>query len=608
MNPLCASTGDGSPSARVHPLAARANDLAALESEMFDVLIIGGGATGLGNAVDAASRGYRTALVEAHDLAKGTSSRSTKLVHGGVRYLEQLDIGLVREALHERGVMSQNAPHIVHDLRFVVPRYSWWEAPFYGVGLKLYDALAGKLNLAPSRLLSRDETIEAIPNVQREGLLGGVAYTDGQFDDARMAVTLALTARDHGAVVVTRCRVTGLLRDDGASAAAPSGAAAAGKQHENAAGRVSGVTVTDEETKRTIKVRARVVINATGIFADAIRRMESPRATPVVEPAQGVHLVLPREFQPSASAIMVPHTDDGRVLFVIPWHDRVIVGTTDTPMREPSIEPRALEEEIEFILRNAVRYLERDPTRADVLSVFAGQRPLVHAVRNGDRDDGGSGGSGGADGNGGGGGGRRADSAAPGAGAAPVASKSISRNHEIFVGTGGMITIVGGKWTTYRRMAEDTIDRAIECGVLDHRACRTHDLHLRGWLARADLPKDPEWSLVYGTDIDRVRAVLAERPEWSEPMDPRLPYPLGLAAWAVREESALQLEDVLARRTRALLLDARAAMTCAERVARVMASELDRDEAWIADQVNDFVAQARGYLAAPESAAGAPRD
>lgn len=520
-------------------------DLDALASERFDLLVIGGGATGLGVAVDAASRGFRIALVEAHDLAQGTSSRSTKLVHGGVRYLEQLDIGLVREALHERGVMAENAPHLVHDLRFIVPRYSWWEAPFYGAGLKLYDALAGKRSLGPSRLLSRDETIEAIPNVQREGLLGGVAYHDGQFDDARMAVTLALTARDHGAVIATQCRVTGLMRD--------------------AAGRINGATIVDQSTQRTLTVRARVVINATGIFADAIRRMESPQAAPVVEPAQGVHLVLPRSFQPSDSAIMVPHTDDGRVLFVIPWHDRVLVGTTDTPMSAPSIEPRALEEEIDFILRNAVRYLEREATRGDVLSVFAGQRPLVHASN--------------------------------------VATKSISRHHEVFVGPGAMVTIVGGKWTTYRRMAEDTVNRAIAVAEMEARPCRTNDLRLHGWMERAEVAAAPalgaDWPRAYGSDIDRVRSVLAERPEWSQPMDARLPYPLGLAAWSVRMEDAMHLEDVLSRRTRALLLDARAAMASAERVARVMAEELGRDQAWIGEQVNAFIALARGYLAAP---------
>lgn len=536
----------------------RGEALRSLEVESFDLLVIGGGATGLGVAVDAASRGLKTALVEAHDLAQGTSSRSTKLVHGGVRYLEQLDLALVREALHERGIMAANAPHLVHDLLFVVPRYSWWEAPFYGAGLKIYDALAGKLSLGPSRLLSRDETIAAIPNVQRDGLLGGIAYHDGQFDDARMAVTLALSARDLGATIVTQARVTGLTRGPD--------------------GRIDGAIVHEVLGGRTIGVRARAVVNATGIFADALRRIEDAGAPPVVEPAQGVHLVLPKSFQPSANAIMVPHTDDGRVLFVIPWHDRVIVGTTDTPMRSAEIEPRALDEEIEFILRNAARYLERDPTRRDVLSVFAGQRPLVHAARPGD------------------------------GGGAPT--KSISRHHEILVGSGGMVTIVGGKWTTYRRMAEETVDRAVALAGLKATACRTHELRLRGWQSREQValtrkrgsagPAHAEpWLLVHGSDADAISALISEQPAWSEPMDPRLPWPLGIAVWAVRHEWAMRLEDVLARRTRALLLDARAAMACAERVARVMAEELEKDESWIAAEVNSFVELARGYLAAP---------
>jgi len=527
--------------------------LARLESERFDCLVIGGGATGLGVAVDAASRGWRTALVEAHDLAKGTSSRSTKLVHGGVRYLEQLDIALVREALHERGLMARNAPQIVGDLRFVVPRYSWWEAPFYGAGLKLYDALAGKLNLAPSRLLSRDETIAAIPNVQRDGLLGGVEYHDGQFDDSRMAVALARTAADHGALILTRCRVDSLRRDGD---------------------RVSGAVVVDEESSRRLSIRARCVVNATGIFADSIRRLEHAGAAPVIEPAQGVHLVLSREFQPSASAIMVPHTDDGRVLFVIPWHDRVLVGTTDTPMTEPQIEPRALDEEIEFILRNAARYLERDPSRHDILSVFAGQRPLVH--RGG---------------------------AVAGAGAAP--SKSISRSHEVFVGPGGMVTIVGGKWTTYRRMAEDALDRAVEATLLDPRECRTHELRLHGWVAARDA--DDAWLASFGSDRAALERVLDERPEWREPLHPRLPGTLGVAAWAVRHEWALHVEDVLARRTRSLLLDARASMECAERVASVMARERGLGPDWEAEEVRSYAELARGYLPA-HSGRAADRD
>jgi len=538
---------------RIPPLEARRLEIDRAGDALIDCLVIGGGATGLGVAVDAASRGWRTVLVEAHDLAKGTSSRSTKLVHGGVRYLEQLDFGLVREALHERGMMSRNAPHLVHDLRFVVPRYSWWEAPFYGAGLKLYDALAGSLSLGPSRLLSRDETIAAIPNVQRDGLLGGVEYHDGQFDDARMAVTLARTAADHGATILVRCRVTGLSLKNG---------------------RVVGAEIMDEQSRRAFRIRARAVINATGIFADSVRQMEDPSAAPVIEPAQGVHLVLPKRFQPGGNAIMVPHTDDGRVLFVIPWHDRVLVGTTDTPMREPAIEPRALDEEVEFILRNAARYLEQDPTRQDVLSVFAGQRPLVHPA-----------GRGGAE------------------------SKSISRRHEVIVGRGGLLSIVGGKWTIYRRMAEDVLDRAIDESLLDRRPCVTESLRLHGWLDASSASRVAEHLRPWGGEADAVAATARERRAWEERMHPSLPDSMGVVVWAVRNEWALQLEDVLARRTRALLLDARAAMECAEAVASLMAELLGHGSDWVSEQVLAFTALARNHLPAPGEARGeAPGD
>ncbi|MSR28384.1 MAG: glycerol-3-phosphate dehydrogenase/oxidase [Phycisphaerales bacterium] len=514
--------------------------LARADGGSFDVLVVGGGATGLGVAVDSAARGYSVCLVEAHDFAKGTSSRSTKLVHGGVRYLEQLDIALVMEALHERGLMHQNAPHLVHDLAFVVPRYTWWEGPFYGAGLKLYDILAGKRNLAPSRSLSVEETIVAIPNVAREGLLGSIQYHDGQFDDARMAMSLAMTAADHGAVVVNGARVVGLLND--------------------AAGVVKGARVMDRESQREFGVHARVVVNACGIFSDELRTMDDPRAIRMVEPAQGVHLVFDRALQPSSIAVMVPHTDDGRVLFVIPWHDRVVVGTTDTPMKAPDIEPRALPEEIEFILRNAGRYLERDPTRLDVRSVFAGMRPLVHE--------------------------RGVD----------AATKSISRSHKVVVSASGIVSILGGKWTTYRRMAQDTMDRAIDVGGLDRRPCATESLRVRGYLPRMDpaMPSE-DWLRVYGCDAPRVRAVCAERAAWNRPMHPRLPYPLGVAAHAVRYEMARSADDVLARRTRSLFLDAQAASDSADVVAQVIAEELGRSSAWAQANAAEFRTIAAGY-------------
>ena len=505
----------------------------------WDVIIIGGGATGLGLAVDSATRGFQTLLLEGSDFAKGTSSRSTKLVHGGVRYLEQGDIPLVLEALRERGLLHLNAPHLVHHLSFIIPRYQWWEGPFFGVGLKVYDALAGKLNLAPSHLLSREETVEHIPNIERENLLGGVEYFDGQFDDARLAVTLARTALHNGACVLNYMNVTGLIKTDGL---------------------VSGVTYSDAETGITHTARGSVVINATGIFSDGIRHLDDATAPRAVQPSQGVHLVLDRSFLRGDSAVMVPHTDDGRVLFVIPWHGKVLVGTTDTPMETPEIEPRALREEIGFILRNAARYLARDPAEKDILSVFAGQRPLVRAP--------------GKDGS---------------------ATKTISRSHEILVSDSGLVTIVGGKWTTYRRMAEETMDKAITLAGLEDRACVTDHLQLFGWRSPNAVAL-PEWLAVYGSESVELEALIAEDPSLATLMHPRLPYPMAAVVWGARHELARTLEDILSRRTRSLLLDARAAIDAAPAVAILLAKELGRDGDWAARQVEDFTALAKGYL------------
>ena len=499
-----------------------------------------GGATGLGVAVDAASRGYRTALVEAHDFAKGTSSRSTKLVHGGGRYLEQMNFSLVTEALRERGIMARNAPHLVSNLAFVVPRYKWWEGPFYGIGMKLYDALAGELNIEASRSLGRDETIQAIPNVQQEGLLGGIMYYDGQFDDARMAITLMRTAVSHGATVMNYCKVTNILKN---------------QDH------VCGVEVNDCELDETFDVRARVVVNATGIFSDTIRRLDTPDAPAQIEPAQGIHLVLPASFQPGKNAIMVPHTDDGRVLFVIPWHDRVVVGTTDTPREEAEIEPRALPEELGFVLRNAGRYMQREPSISDIQSVFAGQRPLVHPE------------------------GRTGD------------SKSISRSHEVFVSHSGLVTIAGGKWTTYRKMAEDTLSHAIPVGGLTPAPCQTehlplhaapHDVHSLHGLT--------DTLRFYGTDAEAIEKIAREDPNLAEPLHPSLPYRGAEVVWATQHEMAIHLEDVLARRTRALLLGVENSKQAAPYVAKLMAKQLGRNEKWVDQEVARYNDLAEGYL------------
>ncbi|MDG2054004.1 MAG: glycerol-3-phosphate dehydrogenase/oxidase [Phycisphaerales bacterium] len=513
--------------------------LQSATSQEWDVIVVGGGASGLGAAVDAQSRGYRTLLLEQHDFAKATSSRSTKLVHGGVRYLQQGNISLVNEALYERGLLCQNASHLVHDLAFVVPRYKWWEGPFYGIGLKLYDLLAGKLNLAPSRKLSREEAIARIPNIEQEHLLGGTMYFDGQFDDARLALTLAQTAADNGAALVNYMGVKGFIKDNDL---------------------ITGVKAQDELSGDTHEFRGKVVINATGIFSDAIRKMDDPDTEMLISQSQGVHLVLDASFQPSKTAIMVPHTDDGRVLFVIPWHERVLVGTTDTPMPKPELEPRPLADEIKFILRNANRYLEKDPTEADVLAVFAGQRPLVH--------EGGTGGK----------------------------TKSISREHKVEISHGGLVSIMGGKWTTFRRMAEDTVDAAAPVGGLPTVECRTKTLKLHGWMSREDpaLPKEGHFQM-YGSEATAVQEFIDQNEDRRKPLHQGLPYLRGQISWAARHEMAICLEDVLARRTRSLLLNAKAAIEAAPDAARLMAAELGHDEAWVEAQVASFKEMAAGY-------------
>ena len=514
--------------------------IALLDGGPWDVIVIGGGATGLGVAVDAQTRGYRTLLLEAYDFAKATSSRSTKLVHGGVRYLKQGNVSLVLEALRERGLLCRNAAHLVHDLAFVVPRYKWWEGPFYGVGFKLYDVLAGKLKIAKSRRLNRRQTIERIPNVETKNLIGGAMYHDAQFDDARLAFALAQTAADHGAVLVTYMPVTGLLKSGGA---------------------VIGVRAVDRESGRHHELRAKVVINATGVFADAVRRLDDRTADPLVSPSQGVHLVLDHSFQPSDAAIMVPQTDDGRVLFVIPWHERVLIGTTDTPVPRAEIEPRPLREEVEFILRNAARYLSHDPSERDVLSYFAGLRPLVHPAQGG------------------------------------LQTKAMSREHAVVISPSGLVTIVGGKWTTYRKMAQDTVDDAVVVGGLPERPCVTEHLPLHGCLGGDDpaLPAAGHMQM-YGSDAAAVEAFLDEDPARRGLLHPRLPYHSGQITWAARYEMARTLEDALARRTRALLLDARASIAAAPRAAALLADELGRDRAWADAQVKEYTALARGYL------------
>ena len=476
-------------------------------TEPWDMLVIGGGATGVGVAVDAASRGYSVALIEQHDFGKGTSSRSTKLVHGGVRYLEQGNIPLVMEALQERGILRENAPHLVYDLAFIVPNYEWWESPFYGIGLRIYDLLAGKYGFGKSRNLSREETLEKIPTLQTEGLRGGVIYYDGQFDDTRLLIHLAWTATEQGATLVNYCRAESFLMDEGV---------------------VAGVVARDIESGASFPLRAKVVINATGAFSDGVRRAADPDAADMIAPSQGAHIVLDRSFLPGDSAIMVPHTTDGRVMFAIPWHEHTLVGTTDTPVAGAALEPRPLSEEIDFILENAARYLNRPPTRDDILSAFAGIRPLVKS------------------------------------GAGNTAA--LSRDHSIHIDQNGLITVAGGKWTTYRRMAEDCVNQAAMLAALPERDCVTRQLRLHRYPhEQLNQPKQ---------------------------LHPALPYTEAEVVRAVRLEMARTVEDVLARRTRALFLNATAAMEMASRVGQIIAEELGIDPR---AQVAEFLETAAGY-------------
>lgn len=502
---------------------------AATAPQPWDILVIGGGASGLGTAVEAATRGYRVLLLESHDYAKGTSSRSTKLVHGGVRYLAQGNISLVREALHERGLLKRNAPHLVRDQGFLIAAYKWWSAPFYGIGLKMYDLLAGKLNLQASRYIGKAQALTNIPTLKKAGLGGGILYFDGQFDDSRLAITLLRTLEDHGGVAVNHAPVTGLLMDGG---------------------KVVGATWRDHETGQTHEARARVVVNATGVFVDDLRRMEDPKVKPMLSPSQGVHVVVDRRFLPGESALMIPRTDDGRVLFAVPWHDHVVIGTTDTPVPDVAWEPRALPEEVDFILKTAAQYLSPAPTRADVRSVYAGLRPLVKAAEGTD-------------------------------------TKALSRDHVIRISAGGMLTLTGGKWTTYRRMGADAVTRAAELAGLPRRMSLTEGLKLHGGTAEA---LDEPWK-VYGTDAERIQAM----PGASVLLHPELPYSEAEVRWAVQQEQARTVEDVLARRTRALLLNAQASAEAAPRVAALMAEELGQDEAWQAAQVKAYQALAAGY-------------
>ncbi|MBN2639794.1 MAG: glycerol-3-phosphate dehydrogenase/oxidase [Bacteroidales bacterium] len=503
----------------------------------WDVIVIGGGATGLGCGVESATRGLKTLLLEQHDFAKGTSSRSTKLVHGGVRYLAQGDVSLVLEALKERGLLRQNAPHLVRNQSFIIPNYDWWGGPFYTLGLKVYDMMSGKLGLGPSEHISTKEVMQCIPNLKKKGLNGGVVYYDGQFDDARLAVNLAQTLEDNDGVAINYMKVVGLIKDE----------------H----GFISGVTVHDQESGESYELSARVVINATGVFADEVIRMDEPNARKTIVPSQGVHIILEKKFLQGESAIMIPKTSDGRVLFAVPWHGKVIVGTTDTLMEDISLEPRALKEEIDFILSTAGQYLTYQPKRSDVLSVYAGLRPLAAPGEEGEK------------------------------------TKEISRSHKVTVSPSGLVNIIGGKWTTYRKMGEDTLDKAILVAGMDVKESVTANMPIHGYVKNVNI-NDPLH--YYGSDAPKIKDLIVKDHSLGEKLSENYPYVKAQVVWAVQYEMARTVEDFLARRTRFLLLDARESIKIAPLVAKIMAEQLGTRRRWQKEQVEAYTLLANEYI------------
>ncbi len=502
--------------------------------KIWDILVIGGGATGLGIALDACTRGYSTLLVEQSDFAKSTSSKSTKLVHGGVRYLAQGNVKLVREASIERGLLYKNAPHLVKNLRFIIPIYSTWNRLKYTIGLKLYDWISGRLSMGRSVFISKQEVIKDLPNINSKKLQGGVSYYDGQFDDARLAINIAQTVFDKGGYAINYMQVKSLLKENG---------------------KVNGAIVSDTETGKDFIIKAKAVVNATGVFADDILLMDEPKAKKNISVSQGVHIVLDKKFLPGEDAIMIPKTSDGRVLFIVPWHNKLIVGTTDTPIQKASLEPVALETEINFILQTASAYLMLAPARKDVLSVFAGLRPLA-APKEKNYD-----------------------------------TKEISRSHKIMISRSKLFTILGGKWTTYRKMGEDMVDKIETEFQWKSTSSVTASLPIHGYSKQKDT-KDPLY--FYGSDEAAIQKLITETgDEW---ISEKLNIHKAQVLWSVREEMARTTEDVVSRRTRALLLDAKESIRIAPIIAKVMATEMNKDERWIDEEIKNFNDVAKNYM------------
>lgn len=504
--------------------------------KVWDIAVIGGGSSGLGVALDAISRGLSVILLEKADFAKGTSSRSTKLVHGGVRYLAQGDVMLVLEALKERGKLLKNAPHLAHDQPFIIPIYTWKDRIQYIVGLKLYDWMSGRLSLGKSKFISKKETIKRLPAVLQKGLMGGVVYHDGQFDDARLALDIAQTADEAGACLLNYTKVNNLLKTE--------------------SGKISGLNVQDLIGKKKYTIQAKMVVNATGVFADKILQMDNPEAPKMIQPSQGIHLVMDLDFLGGTDALMIPKTRDGRVLFAVPWHGKLVVGTTDTLREKPKLEPEALQKEIDFVLETAGGYLTRKPTRNDVKAVFAGLRPLARPQEGSTK------------------------------------TKEISRSHKVIISDSGLVTLTGGKWTTFRKMGEDTVDYFQQITGEKPASSNSLDMKIHGFTKQ--LPSG-HWQL-YGADAKAIQKLASENSELAEKLHPDFPNIAAEVIWAVRNEMAMKVEDVLSRRIRILILDAQAAMDSAEKVAQIMSKELKKDETWISKEIQDFNKVAEKYL------------
>ena len=499
----------------------------------WDIIIIGGGATGLGTAVDASSRGYKTLLLEQADFCKGTSSKATKLVHGGVRYLAQGNIQLVREASIERGLLYKNAPHLFKNLMFIIPNYSYFNNILYTVGLKFYDMLSGSLSLGSSTFLSKSKGLKKIKNIDASNLKGFTTYHDGQFDDSRLGINLAQTAINFGGSALNYFKVDNLIKSND---------------------KITGVVATDLESKRTYELKAKVVINATGVYADQILEFDSKISKKIIQPSQGIHIILPKHFYPNDEALMIPKTSDGRVLFIIPWHDKIIIGTTDTKVNCFDLEPTALHVEIDFILENCKKYLVTSPNKSDILSVFAGLRPLAATTTD--------------------------------------KTKEISRSHKIIVSKSNLITIIGGKWTTYRKMAEDVIDKAINRNLLSDKKCQTKNLKIHGYLINSEI-NNPLY--FYGSDLVQIKNIENENMEFLKKIHPNYPYTIACLIFSIRNEMVLKVEDFLARRIRLLFLDVEAALASAELVAQIIAKELGKNEQWIVEEINLFTKLCKRY-------------